>query len=94
MRGSGGKGKWNSGDGVRRALEFLAPMDCAILSGNRVVPCAGVNGGDAGKLGRNTVISANGLSRVLKGCDNIKMKAGDIFMVETPTGGGYGKADE
>jgi len=94
MRGSGGKGKWKSGDGVRRALEFLEPMDCAILSGNRVVPCAGVKGGDPGRLGRNTVIRKDGLAKTLKGCDNLKMDAGDVFMVETPTGGGYGEADE
>jgi len=94
MRGSGGKGKWKSGDGVRRALEFLEPMDCAILSGNRVVRCAGVKGGSPGRLGRNTVIRKDGLAKTLKGCDNLKMEPGDIFMVETPTGGGYGEADE
>ncbi len=94
MRGSGGKGKWNSGDGVRRAIEFLEPMECAILSGNRVVRCAGVKGGRAGRLGRNTVIRADGFSHTLKGCDNIKVEPGDIFMVETPTGGGYGEPDD
>ncbi len=91
MRGSGGKGKWHSGDGVRRAIEFLAPMECAILSGNRKVRCAGANGGGPGRLGRNTVIRADGFSHTLKGCDNIQVESGDIFMVETPTGGGYGK---
>jgi len=98
MRGSGGKGKWNSGDGVRRAIEFLEPMECAILSGNRVVRCVGVKGGGSGRLGRNTVIRASGASagkaQTLKGCDNIKVEPGDIFMVETPTGGGYGSDDE
>ncbi len=94
MRGSGGKGKWNSGDGVRRALKFLEPMDCAILSGNRVVACAGIDGGRAGNLGRNTVIRQSGITKTLKGCDNIKMAVGDVFMVETPTGGGYGSAHE
>ena len=94
MRGSGGKGKWDSGDGVRRAIEFLEPMECAILSGNRVVRCAGVQGGGAGRLGRNTLIRApNGFVKILKGCDNINVKPGDIFMVETPTGGGYGQAE-
>lgn len=93
MRGSGGKGKWNSGDGVRRAIEFLESMECAILSGNRVVRCAGVKGGGYGRLGRNTVIRVDGFTKTLKGCDNIKVEAGDIFMVETPTGGGYGQED-
>ncbi len=94
MRGSGGKGKWNSGDGVRRALEFLEPMQCAILSGNRVIPCVGVKGGEPGRLGVNTIIRADGREEILSGCDSTKVQPGDIFRLETPTGGGYGQRDE
>lgn len=93
MRGSGGKGEWNSGDGVRRALTFLEDMECSILSGNRVVPCFGTQGGDVGRLGQNTVRRANGKVETLKGCDSINVTAGDTFMIETPTGGGYGSKD-
>ena len=94
MRGSGGKGRWNSGDGVRRALEFLEPMQCAILSGNRVIPCAGTKGGEAGRLGKNIIIRKDEKTEILAGCDSTEMRPGDIFMLETPTGGGYGKLDE
>lgn len=90
MRGSGGIGKWNSGDGVKRALTFLEPMECAILSGNRRVPCFGSLGGQAGKLGKNTVIKVDGTILELGGCDRVDLSAGDTICIETPTGGGYG----
>ncbi|RZV35182.1 MAG: hydantoinase B/oxoprolinase family protein, partial [Acidimicrobiales bacterium] len=94
MRGSGGKGKWCAGDGVRRALTFLEDMECAILSGNRTITPFGSNGGAPGRLGLNNVIRADGSIEVLKGCDRTDMKAGDTFLLETPTGGGYGQADD
>ena len=52
-RGSGGKGKWNSGDGTRRVLRFLERMDCAILSGYRDVRPFGLDGGEPGEAGAN-----------------------------------------
>ena len=94
MRGSGGHGKYSAGDGVRRALTFLKPMECAILSGNRIVPCFGTDGGEVGALGVNAVRRAGGTREPLKGCDAIKVNTGDTFIIETPTGGGYGKADD
>ncbi|MBL4869747.1 MAG: hydantoinase B/oxoprolinase family protein [Robiginitomaculum sp.] len=94
MRGSGGKGEWNSGDGVKRTLTFLEDMECAILSGNRRVPCFGSHGGSAGKLGKNTVIRTDGSMIQLKGCDRIDLSKGDTICIETPTGGGYGKPDD
>jgi len=94
MRGSGGRGKWSAGDGVRRALTFLEPMECAILSGNRIVPCFGTDGGEVGALGINAVRRADGSRKTLKDCDSIKVNAGDTFIIETPTGGGYGKSEK
>ena len=94
MRGSGGKGKWTSGDGVRRALTFLEDMECAILSGNRAVHPFGSDGGEPGRLGSNTILRKDGSIETLKGCDRTDMKAGDTFIVETPTGGGYGSLDD
>ncbi|HFB54393.1 MAG TPA: 5-oxoprolinase, partial [Hellea balneolensis] len=90
MRGSGGKGQYNAGDGVRRALTFLEDMDVSILSGNRIVPCTGTKGGADGRLGMNQITRLDGEIQTLKGCDSTKIKAGETFMVETPTGGGYG----
>jgi len=94
MRVSGGKGKWSAGDGVRRSLTFLEDMECAILSGNRIVPPFGTNGGEDGRIGRNIIKRSDGTKETLKGCDRIDVKAGDTFTVETPTGGGYGKPDD
>ena len=50
-RGSGGKGKWSSGDGTRRVIRFLERMDCAILSGYRDVRPFGLDGGEPGEVG-------------------------------------------
>jgi 5-oxoprolinase (ATP-hydrolysing) len=94
MRGSGGRGRWSAGDGVRRALTFLQDMECAILSGNRIVAPTGTHGGAEGRVGHNTVKRTNGNIETLSGCDRVDMKAGDTFIVETPTGGGYGAADD
>ena len=52
-KGSGGKGKWNAGDGIRRTIRFLEKMDCTILSGHRRVPPFGLAGGEDGQVGEN-----------------------------------------
>ncbi len=94
MRGSGGKGQWHAGDGVKRTLTFLEDMECAILSGNRRVPCAGSFGGQDGRLGANTILKADGTHIALGGCDRADLVAGDSISIETPTGGGYGKREK
>jgi len=91
-RGSGGKGRWTAGDGTRRTLRFREAMDLAILSGHRRVPNFGVDGGSQGELGRNFVRSSNGKLEKLEGCDQTKLEAGEAVIIETPTGGGWGKA--
>lgn len=89
-RGSGGKGLWASGDGIRRVLRFLDDMDLAILSGFRAVRPRGLNGGDDGALGRNIVRRVSGDVENLCGCAETRMKSGDAVIIETPTGGGFG----
>jgi 5-oxoprolinase (ATP-hydrolysing) len=91
-RGSGGKGRWRGGDGAVRRVRFLEPMTAAILSGHRIVPPYGMAGGQPGKVGRNYVIRSDGKAVELAGADKIGMNAGDVFVIETPGGGGYGKA--
>lgn len=91
-RGSGGKGKWTSGDGTRRVIRFLEHMHCAILSGYRRVRPFGVAGGEPGEAGRNAVRRAGGNVVPLQGCDETVLDAGDAIIIETPTGGGYGAA--
>jgi 5-oxoprolinase (ATP-hydrolysing) len=91
-RGSGGRGKWRGGDGAIRRLRFLEPMTASILSSHRKVPNFGLEGGEPGALGRNAVIRADGRIEELSGTDKAEMQPGDVFLVETPGGGGYGQA--
>ena len=93
-RGSGGRGKWSAGDGVRRVIRFLEPMDCAILSGRRITRAFGVAGGRDGQPGRNFVRRAGGALEQLAGCDQISVDPGDAIVIETPTGGGWGRSEE
>ena len=91
-RGSGGKGKWNSGDGTRRVIRFLERMDCAILSSSREVPPFGLDGGEPGETGNNLVRRKNGNQEQLKGCDQTVLEPGEAIIIVTPTGGGFGHA--
>ncbi len=89
-RGSGGRGRWRGGDGAVRKLRFLEPMTAAILSGHRLVRPHGMAGGGAGEAGRNSVLRADGSRLDLGPFDQVEMGAGDVFVIETPGGGGYG----
>ena len=93
-RGSGGAGKYRGGDGTTRRLRFLEPMTVAILSNHRRIPPFGLAGGGDGRLGRNWVERADGSREELSGTDAREMAAGDVFVVQTPSGGGYGPAAE
>ena len=90
-RGSGGQGKWSGGDGAVRRVRFLEPMTAAILSSHRRVAPHGLSGGAAGALGRNRIERADGAREELGGTATAAMKVGDVFVVETPGGGGFGK---
>ncbi len=92
-RGSGGKGRHKAGDGTRRTIRFLEPMECAILSGHRRVRPFGLDGGEPGELGENLVRRRSGDVEKLDGCASVKMLAGDAITIITPTGGGFGKAE-
>ena len=89
-RGSGGAGRWPGGDGGRRRLRFLAPMTVSTLSSHRRVPPYGMAGGAPGQLGRQWVERADGRVTGLTGCDCAELGLGDVFVLETPGGGGYG----
>lgn len=90
MRGSGGTGRWHGGDGTRRRLRFLETMECAILSGRRVVAPFGLEGGAPGRTGRNLVHRRDGTLETLPGCAQTVLEPGDAVTIETPTPGGYG----
>jgi 5-oxoprolinase (ATP-hydrolysing) len=93
-RDSGGKGQYNAGDGITRTISFLEDMQCSILSGHRVTPPFGLKGGEAGRVGRNWLTRPNGEQQDLAGCEHTAVNAGDSISIQSPTGGGFGKADE
>ena len=90
-RGSGGAGRYSGGNGVVRKLRFLEPMTVTVLSSHRLVPPFGLAGGEPGRCGNNYIVRAGGDAVQLKGNDEVKMNAGDLFVMETPGGGGFGK---
>jgi 5-oxoprolinase (ATP-hydrolysing) len=87
---SGGAGRHRGGNGAVRRLRFLEPMSAAILSSHRAHRPFGLEGGQPGAAGRNTVTRADGRREDLPGCARVEMAAGDVLQIETPGGGGYG----
>jgi 5-oxoprolinase (ATP-hydrolysing) len=93
-RGSGGRGAHRGGDGVVRRIKFREAMTAAILSGRRRIAPYGMAGGAPGAVGRNYVLRTDGTSVPLGGTGKIEMNPGDVFVIETPGGGGYGVGEE
>lgn len=90
-RGSGGAGRWHGGDGTVRRIRFLEPMTAAILSNMRTTPPPGLAGGEPGQCGQQWVARCDGGRESLEGTDRTDMAVGDVFVIQTPTGGGYGR---
>jgi len=88
--GSGGRGRWNAGDGIKRMIRFLERMDCTILSGHRRVRPFGLAGGEPGQIGENWVRRADGCLERREGCDATVLEPGEAIIIQTPTAGGYG----
>jgi 5-oxoprolinase (ATP-hydrolysing) len=88
--GSGGRGRHKGGDGVIRKLRFLEPMTATMLTSHRVVAPFGLEGGSPGSCGKNTVVRSDGSTEQLRGNDEISLGPGDMLVIETPGGGGFG----
>src|SRR5215211_7777017 len=93
-KGSGGRGKWKAGDGIRRTIRFLEKMECTILSGHRRVRPFGLAGGEPGQVGENAVRRRDGRIEKLQGCDATVLDADEAVIIQTPTAGGYGDPKE
>jgi len=93
-RGSGGAGLHRGGDGIVRRLEFLRPLDVSILAQRRgkYAPY-GLNGGEPGTIGRNTLERVDGRYEVLPGQVQFHAEAGDLLAIETPGGGAWGRKE-
>ncbi|MBP6580612.1 MAG: hydantoinase B/oxoprolinase family protein, partial [Sphingorhabdus sp.] len=88
--GSGGAGRHRGGDGALRRLRFLEPMEAGMLANRRRVPPFGLAGGAPGAHGATWVERTSGKIEVLDSTASVEMKPGDVMVVETPGGGGYG----
>jgi 5-oxoprolinase (ATP-hydrolysing) len=91
--GSGGKGARRGGDGVVRKIKFREAMEASILADRRRVPPFGLAGAAAGALGCNWVERANGGREEFGSTHTLAVGPGDVFVIETPGGGGYGGRD-
>jgi 5-oxoprolinase (ATP-hydrolysing) len=92
--GSGGAGRWRGGDGGVRRVRFLEPMTAAILSNGRTAGAFGMAGGSPGLPGINRVERADGSTVALGHIGSVEVAAGDVFVIETPGGGGFGLPGE
>lgn len=90
--GSGGVGAQRGGDGIIRAMTMLTPVSLSVLSQHRTAGPAGMQGGDAGTVGRQWIARANGTREELASLASAELDAGDHFTIETPGGGGWGVA--
>ena len=89
-KNSGGKGMFNGGDGVTRKLRFLEPMTVTTLCSHRKVQPFGLNGGEPGQCGKEWLEKKDGKFIRLEGNDSCEVKVNDLFVMETPGGGGFG----
>ncbi len=89
-RGSGGAGKHRGGDGIVRRLRFNEAMTVTVLSSHRVVPPHGCDGGLPGQVGVNGVQRGDGTFQPIAGNDQAELAAGEVFVMQTPGGGGFG----
>jgi 5-oxoprolinase (ATP-hydrolysing) len=93
-RGSGGAGQFPGGNGVERRIRFLAPMQANLLALRRQVPPFGMAGGADGKTGRQWIERADGVVEHLPGIAEFSLHTNDLFVMQTPGGGGYGVASQ
>ena len=90
--GSGGAGAWPGGDGLVRVYEFLSPVTVSLLTERRVEAPFGLAGGEAGRVGVNWVESPGESPRNVGSRASVELAPGDRLRVETPGGGGFGRA--
>ena len=92
-RGSGGHGHYRGGDGVERRIRFLKPMTAVLLANRRRVAPFGLAGGSDADVGMNWIERADGTREEFGATHSAAMNVGDVFVIQTPGGGGFGKAD-
>ncbi len=91
--GSGGIGKWNGGDGIRKIIQFNEPVVVTTLMQHRKQEPYGIEGGKPGSVGRQYIVRPDGEHKPVKGIDQVHLERGDKIVIETPGGGGYGHTE-
>ncbi|HXZ87769.1 MAG TPA: hydantoinase B/oxoprolinase family protein [Candidatus Binataceae bacterium] len=91
-RGSGGAGKARGGDGLVREVECLDESTVSVLTERRTIAPWGLNGGGEGAKGANWIVRRGGRRIKLAGKANARLEPGDRIRIETPGGGGWGRA--
>ncbi len=89
-RGSGGAGRHRGGDGTERRMRFLQPMTAVLLANHRKVAPFGLAGGQPGATGKNWIERVDGSIEHFGATHEAEMNAGDVFVIQTPSGGGFG----
>jgi 5-oxoprolinase (ATP-hydrolysing) len=90
---TGGAGEYCGGDGIRRDLEFLEPVDVSLITNNRQKAPKGFGGGKDGQSGVNIHQPAGKSTTILVGCCHLSVQTGDHIIIQTPGGGGWGTKD-
>lgn len=90
-KGSGGRGKWNGGDGIVREILFKEPLEINMLTQHRVEKPYGYGGGSPGKTGEQFIVLRGGRKKKLSGMDSARVQPGDRIVIQTPGGGAWGK---
>ena len=75
-----------------REIEVLTDAEVTILADRRKTAPYGLSGGDPGKCGRSIVIRENGAQEELPGKTSVRLRRGERIRIESPGGGGWGKA--
>ncbi|MCH6574764.1 MAG: hydantoinase B/oxoprolinase family protein, partial [Bacteroidetes bacterium] len=88
---SGGKGKYDGGDGITRSFKFVTDVTVTLITDRRVNAPYGIKGGSKGKTGINSIV-VDGNKKVLKPKTSLNLKKGTILKIDTPGGGGWGRA--
>jgi 5-oxoprolinase (ATP-hydrolysing) len=89
-RGSGGAGRHRGGDGTERRVRFLKPMTAVLLANHRKIAPFGLAGGQPGAKGKNWIERVDGSIEHFGATHEAQMNTGDVFVIQTPSGGGFG----
>ena len=92
--GSGGAGHWRGGDGVERRIRFLSPLSVSMVTQHRIVSPFGLKGGGDGAVGQQWIERAAGGRVDLNSVDGAEVDTGDVLVLQTPGGGGWGNPKE